>query len=283
MLRKNNVDHIDCANIEYMNVATSHISLSTFICLWLLIFFISCSDEDAPIETVSADNLAEFIDRNNAFPLVTDSLIACAFGSNAGVFVEPDQPVSILFYPEGNATDFRYFETDSANINPDDFTTYKLLALPDEPFFNGYLHRFQREATNENLWGRVTYIKDEELHISNAIRLKFDDLPTEFNDKLLDIDLQEPLSPIFTWQDGEIEENAIYFHVLLDNAGNLISGTYSFDRQFQFYNLSNVVLNIRDITPPPSLEPNQSYQFVMMGVSIDNWVNLIIEEEFQTN
>jgi len=63
---------------------------------------------------------------------------------------------------------------------------------------------------------------------------------------------------------------------------NLISGTYTYDRAFTVYDLSNVVLNITDTTFVPTLEPNQNYNFTMMGVSEDNWVNLFIRKTFVT-
>jgi len=39
-------------------------------------------------------------------------------------------------------------------------------------------------------------------------------------------------------------------------------------------------LNIRDVSPVPMLESGQDYGFLLMAVSIDNWVNLVIEKEF---
>lgn len=120
------------------------------------------------------------------------------------------------------------------------------------------------------------------MHISNAIRLKFDDKPSEFAPSLVRIDQSNPLSPLFSWSDGRTPENEIYFQVIAEENDDLLSGTYTFEQQFQFYNLSNVVLNIRDLSPPPSLVPNRRYQFVLMGVSIDNWVNLIIQVPFET-
>ena len=116
---------------------------------------------------------------------------------------------------------------------------------------------------------------------SSSLFSKYNDKPTEYNPALLAIDQSEKGSPTFNWEDGSIPENAIYFHALLDANNDLVSGTYTFDRQFQFYNLSNVVLNIRDVTPAPSLVPNDNYNFLVMGVSLDNWVNLILDAPFQ--
>jgi len=249
--------------------------------LLFIFVFLACGEQE--IDTIiDATNLAEFVDEAEE-RLVRDSLIACALGGQ-GTFLSNDDatlPVSILFYPEGNATDFKYFETATIEVNPDDLTNYEQKELPHTPIFNGYLRRFERAAIDQNIWCRVTFIRDGNLHISNAIRIKYSDIPTEHNTSLLAIDQAEPGSPNFTWEDGIIPENVIYFHALLDADGELVSGTYTFDRQFQFYNLSNVVLNIRDVTPAPSLIPNDDYQLVIMGVSLDNWVNLLLDVSFQ--
>ena len=90
------------------------------------------------------------------------------------------------------------------------------------------------------------------------------------------------MTPRFSWEDGIIDESVIYFQIISDEANNFISGTYTFEKEFTFYDLSNVVLNITDTTSTPTLEPNQDYKFTMMGVSEDNWVNLFIEKEFTT-
>jgi len=249
------------------------------IVLFLLWFsFFSCGDKEA----VSPITLADYIAQNSTFPLVRDSLIACAAGGQENFMVDEERPISIFYYPEGNASEFLYFETETIAVNPDDLSQYQIKTLPDSPILNGYLRHFSRAATDQNIWCRVSFIKDEQLHISNAIRLKYNDLPTEFNPSLLAINQEDQLSPIFNWQEGRIAENAIFFQVVSDADKNLLSGTYTFERQFQFYNLENVVLNIRDITPAPVLTTEEDYTFLLMGVSSDNWVNLIIEESFDT-
>ena len=48
---------------------------------------------------------------------------------------------------------------------------------------------------------------------------------------------------------------------------------------FQFYEVSNVVLDI-NTTTPEDLVLETEYNFTMMGVSEDNWVNLFIQESF---
>lgn len=254
--------------------------MKKYILLFVCCFFFSCDDEDLPPTPI--DILSDYIEQNSSFPLVRDSLIACAAGGQEGFMFNEERPISIFYYPEGNAAEFLYFETESIDLDPDDLSNYRLRTLPDSPIFNGFLRHFSRQAIDQNIWCRVTFIKDDQLFISNAIRLRYNDSPSEFNPTLLELNQDDKLSPIFSWEDGLVAENAIYFHVVSDAENNLLSGTYTFEKQFQFYNLENVVLNIRDVTPAPELMPNADYNFLLMGVSRENWVNLIIEESFDT-
>jgi len=256
--------------------------MKNYLFALLLLSFFACKKETVKLVPDLADDLAMYVEQNPEFRLVRDSLIACAAGGQSQYLTDDERPISILFYPEGNATEFQYFETETINVNPDDLTNYQRVELPNEPLLNGYMQRFKRTALNENTWCRVSFVKDGNLHISNAIRLKYDNLPTEYNAEILTIDQQTPLSPIFQWQDGRTPENQIYFQIVHDENDNLISGTYTYDQHFQFYDLSNVVLNVSPTSPTPSLAPQQKYTFVMLGVSIDNWVNLIVEGAFET-
>ena len=47
------------------------------------------------------------------------------------------------------------------------------------------------------------------------------------------------------------------------------------------YDLSNVVINIHDINPPPTLQEREEYTFLVMGISKDNWVDFIANKKFQ--
>jgi len=255
--------------------------MKKYTLLLVLILFFACG-EDEEVPVILPATLEDYIEDNSDFPLVQDSLIACAAGGQEEFMVNEERPISIFFLPEGNATEFLYFETDSIEVDPDDLSQYKTVTLPDFPLFNGFLRHFTRPAIDRNIWCRVSFIKDYPIYISNKIRLKYNDFPTEFNPGLLEINQDEKLSPVFAWEEGQSSENAIFFQVVSDADKNLLSGTYTFEQEFQFYNLENVVLNVRDITPAPALLPDEDYSFLLMGVSIDSWVNLIIEESFDT-
>ena len=251
----------------------SHIGLG-IVCF---LSFLACS-EDEP--NLPENSLAAYISENATLGL-SNQLIACAAGGQKGFLEDSAFPVSVFFLPVEGASQFTYFEAPISS-NPDNLESYTQQELPLEPVFNGFLQRFLHPGGEEEKWGRVAYQTVDSLHICNAIRIKLSEKPSEFAPELITVDLASPTEPQFRWEDGRIEENAIYFQVVSDERGNLISGTYTFEKQFQFYRLDNVVLNVNDVSPAPELNPNQTYFFTLMGVSLDNWVNLIGEVSFET-
>ena len=242
-----------------------------FVVLAVLLVAGCDSNEDAP-----ADTLEAYV-QNHALP-VSNQLIACAGGGEED---QPEAPISVYFYPIEEATNFRYFETASIFADPDDRSAYEEVELDDEPFFNGYLWRFLNVPLEEERWARVVFETADSVHVSNAIRLKYPVKPTIYDDTKVTV-LPDGVNPTFSWSTVDDETDAIYFQVVSDRNGTLISGTYTFEKVFTFYDLSNVVLNIRDVSPPPMLDINTDYTFTLMTVSRDNWVNLIAQHPFST-
>lgn len=225
----------------------------------------ACQDDD-PVE----DNSLLALTSKNTFNI--DNVIACASTSETD-----ENTIFAYFYPRPGSTDFRYYETASIQDDKNDYTKYRRIDVTPTDLFNGYLKKFSRTLFQEK-WVIITFFENEELHLSNPIRLKQKTKPTEFTDKL-EIDLASMAMPIFRWEDGIYQDNKIYFQMISDIGNDLLSGTYTFEKEFQYYNLDNVVLNItREI--PPLLNPSKEYNFTLMGVSEDNWVNLIIENSF---
>ena len=60
---------------------------------------------------------------------------------------------------------------------------------------------------------------------------------------------------------------------------NLIDQKATYENQFQYYDTSNVVLNITEENPL-ELTIDNSYKFTLMDVSEDNWVNAVIQSIF---
>ncbi len=244
----------------------------------LIIFLLStlilaCKDEP---EVLNEQILANYLELNASLEM--EELVACAGGKAEGLLGDSTMPTDIFFYPVEGATDFRYFETSRVE-DYNDFSKYVEKTLESEPVFNGYLWKFNRAPFVGELFGIVTYKTPGNIHVCNPIRLKTNVKPTEVNSELVSIQANG-VNPTFNWSDGIIDENNIYFQVISDMENYLISGTYTTEKNFTFYDLSNVVFNITRTTP--ELEENKNYKFTMMAVSEDNWVNLIIEKEFST-
>ncbi len=213
--------------------------------------------------------------------VLTPGLIACSAGIPTGWMGETEHPTSVFFYPVEGAFDFRYFETNTLVKDSTDYALYREKVLEDVPVFNGKLRRFKNTAFEGERWGIMTYQTEDRLHICDPIRLKTNAKPTQVAPALLHI-TENGTTPYFEWEDGWVDENVIYFQVVTDTLGNVISGTYTYDKHWNFYHLDNVVLNIHDVTPAPSLQPHTTYTFTLMGVSDDNWVNLMAQKTFRT-
>ncbi len=228
----------------------------------------SCSDDG--IEFKINNDLASYLEFNSNLEL--DEVIACAASDKSNNNIS-----YIFYYPILTATEIQYFETSSLEIDKNNFSLYKLTEYPQEPVFNGYLERFVRN-NNKEVWCIVTYKTNGKLHKSNPIRLKHQTKLTEWTNNV-SIEYPETKMPKFSWEDGNIKENAIYFEVISNAENNLLSGTYTYQKWFQYYNLTNTVLNVTRETPP-DLIINNEYNFTLMAVSEDNWVNLVIQKSF---
>lgn len=231
-------------------------------------FLMSCSKND-----IATDNLKNYI--STAPSHQKGGVIACAASkptASEGTF--------IFFYPPPGASNIQYFESSTAQISKDDFGQYQKVALPQEPVFNGYLKRFVKGSA-EDAWCVVTFEVLGVVYSSNPIRLKRQTKPTEWTTSAV-IDTSIQGKPKFVWNDGSIKENTIYFQVVSSAQNDLITGTYTKDKWFQYYDTSNVVLNVTRTAPPVPLGSG-NYQFTLMGVSEDNWVNLVIQKSFVIN
>ena len=206
--------------------------------------------------------------------IVRDNVIACA------ALDQNNDNISVFFYPRPGVTNIQYFETENVQVDKNNFENYSAVIFPLQNVFNGYLQKFDVKAVEEK-WAIVTFDEGGKTHLSNPIRLKQFTKPTEYLPQNLAVS-QPTDAGIFTWEDGRYDDTQIYFQVVSDAQDNFISGTYTFDKMFQFNNLDNVVLNINKGIPRPLQEGN-TYRITLMGVSEDNWVNLIAEKSFVIN
>lgn len=206
-------------------------------------------------------------------PFETGAVISCA-ASDVNT-----KEILTFYYPETGATNIRFYETENAKVDKNDFSSYKQITIESQPFFNGYLGKFTQSSPNEK-WIIVTFELNGEIKISNPIRSKQNTKPTVWNSEVV-IDQSQSNMPNFIWENNAFGDNAIYFQVVSDAQNNLLSGTYTYDNHFQYYNPSNVVLNITTQTPPQLIAGN-NYNFTLMDVSEDNWVNWVVQKPFKS-
>lgn len=206
--------------------------------------------------------------------VVVDNVIACA------ALNQNDKGISVFFYPRPGVTNFQYFETQNANVDKNDLANYSAVIKPLQNVFNGYLLKFEVISSVEK-WAIVSFDENGKTHLSNPIRLKQFTKPTEYLPQNISINVPTN-TPIFAWNDGRYDDTTIYFQVVSDAQNNLISGTYTYEKTFQFYNLDNVVLNITKGTPG-NLQQDNDYVVTLMAVSEDNWVNMIAVKQFTSN
>lgn len=206
--------------------------------------------------------------------IALSNVIACA-GSNPIA-----SEVRVYLYPRPGATNIRYFETESIEVNSNDFENYKELKPPIDHLFNGYLQFFEVSPATER-WVIISFEEEGVINLSNPIRFKHLTQATEYLPENVSIsNAQQSNMPEFSWTDSTFEDAIIYFHVVSNIQNDLLSGTYTQERNFQYYVLDNVVLNIT-IEEPPALELNVPYNFTLLAVTEDNWVNLFAKVPFE--
>lgn len=235
-----------------------YINIKHWVYVLLLVLCNCSSDKEEQLNT-----LASAIEGKQ---VVLDNVIACAASSKEAGLVD------VFLYPRTSVSNIQFYETVNAEVDKNDFSEYSLGNAPLIDVFNGYLLKFEA-AFLEEKWVVVSFEEEGKIHISNPIRLKQKTKPTEYIDSNVAIDKTEALMPKFSWVDGVYDDTKIYFEVVSDAQDEFISGTYTFEKEFQYYKLDNVVLNITN-GEPPVLVSGSSYNFSLLAVSEDNWVNL---------
>lgn len=231
----------------------------------LILVVCSCSVDK---EIFNGTLQAAVVDRE----VVLDNVIACA-ASNKN-----DDRTTVFLYPRLGATNIRYFETRSLEADKHEFSEYEEFDISPRDIFNGYLKGIETRVT-EGKWIIVSFEEGEQIHLSNPILVKKDSRPTEYLPDSVEVTNTDTTMPRFSWSDGNNDDSVIYFQVVSNDKNDLLSGTYTYDKTFQYYDTTNVVLNVtRD--NPPVLDPGSGYNFTLMGVSEDNWVNLFVELPF---
>ncbi|TYA74813.1 hypothetical protein [Seonamhaeicola marinus] len=235
--------------------------------LLILLLFVSCVDNDAPGLVVDEELILSNFLENKTY--IKDNVIACA-ASNDKI---PDL-INVYFYPEEGAGNFKLYVSGAENGN--DFSKYGLVESGSQSFLDGTMRQFVTRS--ELKWFVVVYKIENTIHISTPIRSKVFSQPTLY-DANVTINQETSGMPKFSWDIESEENNAIFFEVVTTSNSEFLSGTYTHENNFQYYKLNNVVLNVTKGTPP-DLILGDTYNFIVMDVSLDNWVNKVIMTSF---
>jgi len=189
----------------------------------------------------------------------------------------------IYCYLETDADFIYYFETSSIDVDPTDFTQYKLTHLQrvrvfgenTKPLSTGFVKHMQ--PTSQEAWCIVGYEADNKLYISSKIRLKQQSQPTVFSDAL-NIDNSNVALPIISWEKGAFDNTTAYLELVTDNNIELISATITEDLFYKYNDDSNVIKTISPVTAP--IISANTYSFSVLGIGNDNWVNLWIDKNY---
>ncbi|SFC83995.1 hypothetical protein [Algibacter pectinivorans] len=229
-----------------------------------VMFLVSCTkDTDKALSTLATYIQGRVIEQG--------AVIACAASD------KDTGNILAFYYAKQGATNVGFYQTLNSAVNQNDFGNYTKIEIDDEPVFNGYLKRFVQNSATEKFI-IITFELDNEIKLSNPIRTKQISKPTVWNDNVM-INQNNSGMPSFSWDDNPEGENAIYFQVISTVNNDLLSGTYTYENHFQYYDTSNVVLNITTTTPT-NLNVNENYNFTLMDVSLDNWVNWVAQKPF---
>ncbi len=220
--------------------------------------------------------------KDNGDPVIQlDSLLAFATEVNPSFMKNTGDTISIFFLPPDNSTEYKFFESDQYKINVYDLTTFHEMTLETRTEYNGRFIRFLHPGLDFPRWARISCKKDEQIFISTAVMINTMSDSTINGWGLVTIDFEEPAEPLFSWENDATPGTSMYLQLLSDQTQDLISGTMTTDKYFQFYDLSNVVKNIYPVTPSPVLLTGQIYTFILMGLDSDQWVKVVSETTFQ--
>jgi len=191
-------------------------NLKTMLGGCFVFLFFACSEDN---DITTPRNLQEYLDTNNS--LSSENVIAFAANDKTN-----RKTLYIYYYPKDNPQDIRYYETENTNVDPNIYTNYTRKILVKQDVFGGHLQKFMSPNTLNEKWCLITFKAKGELHKSKPIRIKNLSKPTEWKDTVR-IHYPQTLEPKFSWDDGNITENSMYFEALTDNENTLLSGTFT--------------------------------------------------------
>ncbi len=237
--------------------------------LTALVVFSCVKDESVPIIFDNTTRLSDDI-QNHLYQ--TDAIFAfaasCELDSNV---------IDIFVVVEENAEDIKFYETNSANVNPGFLSNYTLLEIQPTLSSSDILWKFRHNFLREE-WVIMTYRVENKIKLSSPIRIKNIIQQTQYLEDIT-INQEESTKPLFNWNVESYENNAFFFELMNNTEQEVLSLTLTNENRFRYFDLENVTLNLSNHIPP-NLVLGDSYEFIVLDISIDNWINTVYSNNF---
>ncbi|MFD1553214.1 hypothetical protein DNU06_15235 [Putridiphycobacter roseus] len=227
-------------------------------------------------------NLAAYLSENAALEQ-GDILVFAAKAIDPELYPQGTGNIkpTVYFHAENNADDFKYFELKDKE-EPYDYKSYKPInkyPIVIEPLFNGEVSSFSIPTENNEKFIVITYKSSDKLYVSSPIKLETNKIEKATED-LLTITTSNNTAT-FTWEDKTAQSNTTYLQLINDSTGTLISGTYTQDKTFTTADFSNVTDRFMETNL--ALNPNSKYYISVIGISENNWANMLVSKVFYTH
>ncbi|MFT5858931.1 MAG: hypothetical protein ACI865_001027 [Flavobacteriaceae bacterium] len=197
--------------------------MKSFLGFCLLIGMLGSCKKDNSLLFGYPESLKSYIEANYASDL--DGLIACAGGTNTSFLVDSVNPIAVFLYSAEDAYEFRYYETDSVNLDPNNYRNYSRKNYSLTNLFHGVMKKFDHPPMLKEKSAIVTYKTPGKLHVCTPIRLKAFVSPTLGISAIMSIS-PNGTEPTFDWSAEAEPNNVIYFSMVSSLTDTLISGTF---------------------------------------------------------
>ncbi|WP_111682239.1 hypothetical protein [Winogradskyella tangerina] len=244
--------------------------MKKIILLAVFIAITSCvKNESVPIVFQNNTFLPEDLE-NNLYQ--TDAIFTFAGNDLAN-----SDHTNIYAVIEEGASDIKFYETDTPNINEQDLYRYLLMEIQPTLISDAKIKTFRHTFLRDE-WIIMTYKIEDKIKLSSPIRINNLFRQTDYIEDIV-IDQGMSGSANFEWSVQSAENNAFFFEIMKDQNDAVLSLTFTNDSHFQYFDLTNVTLNLSQ-NVPPNLVQDENYEFTVLDIGLDNWINTVHSRAF---
>ncbi|MEO1029870.1 MAG: hypothetical protein AAFX55_00615 [Bacteroidota bacterium] len=227
--------------------------------------------------------------KNESVPIVFEELIVLANDLEGNLYqtdaihafaandMSNNDHVNIFAVVEDGATDIKFYESDYPNIDAQNFYSYRLMEIQPTVTVDAKVKEFRHTFLRDE-WIIMTYKHEGKIKLSSPIRINNLFQQTQY---MADIGINQEQSgmPIFDWNVQSYDDNAFFFEIMKGDTSEVLSLTFTNESRFQYFDLANVTLNLSTASPP-NLVIGNDYEFMVLDVGLDHWINTVYHYNF---